>query len=92
MRIDSVVLCYAASATATLDTVLLDKTTSVNAPGPDNVFVSDDTDRTDATCRTYAPANPVAIGPDDMLQMIVKGKFTAASDITVSRLTVNLSN
>jgi hypothetical protein len=90
--IDSVVLCYAASAMATIDTVILDKTTSVTAPGTDTALVNDDTDRTDTTCRTYAPAGPVAIGPNDMIQLVVKGKFSAPSDIAISRLTVNLSD
>jgi hypothetical protein len=91
-RIDSMVLCYAASATAKLDNVILDKTTSVTAPGTDTTLVADDTDRTDTTCRTYAPATPAAIGPNDMIQLVVKGNFSAASDIAVSRLTVNLSD
>lgn len=91
-QIDSVVLCYAASAMATLDTVILDKTTSATAPGTDTALVLDDTDRTDSTCRTYAPATPAGLGPNDMIQLVVKGKFSAASDISVSRLTVNLSD
>jgi hypothetical protein len=91
-QIDSVVLCYAASATATLDNVTLDKTTSVTAPGIDTALVTDDTDRTDAACRTYTPAAPAAIGPNDMIQLVVTGRFSTTADLAVSRLTVNLSD
>jgi hypothetical protein len=92
-RLDSVVLCYAASATATIDTVTVDKATSVNGPGTDSQLVTDDTDRSDTACRTYAPASPAPIGPNDMLTFVVKGNFTGSPNfITVTRLTVNLSD
>jgi hypothetical protein len=90
--IDSVEFCYSASPTATIDSVAVERTTALNGPGTISNVISDDTDRSDAACRTYAAASPVAIGPDDMLTFVVVGKFTGSPNlITVHRLTVNLS-
>jgi hypothetical protein len=91
-RVDSVVFCYVAAPTATLDAVIVDKTTSVNGTGADTQLVNDDTDRTDTACRTYAPASPVPIGPNDMLSFAVKGNFTGSPNFIIpTRLTVDLS-
>jgi hypothetical protein len=91
-QIDSVEFCYSASPTATIDSVAVERTTAVNGPGAISNVIADDTDRSDAACRTYAAASPVAIGPDDMLTFVVVGKFTGSPNlITVHRLTANLS-
>ena len=91
VQLDNVVLCYAADSTATLDQVEVPKIT--NATGTSSVAypVFDSTNRTDAACRTYAPASPVTVGPDDSLEFVVEAQFTGASFISVTRLTANMS-
>ncbi len=90
-QLDSVVFCYAADATATLDQVEVPKITDATGSSSVAYPVFDTTNRTDAACRTYAPASPVTVGPDDSLEFVVEAQFTAASFISVTRLTVNMS-
>jgi hypothetical protein len=92
-QINSVVLCYAVNANATLDEFFLDKTTATTNLGPTTQLVADDTNRTDTTCRTYTPTGgSAAVGPNDMIQVVIRADFAAASSIGVSRLTVNMSD
>ena len=95
VSVDSFELCYdATNANVTLDRVFLFRNTATAATplGSANTPIDDDTDRHDATCRTYSAASPVALGPNDLVSIIVRAGFTAAGSIDVSRLTLNLSD
>ena len=97
VKIDSFELCYDATiANAKLDRVFLFVTKNATASdpipsAPGATPIDDDTDRTDSTCRTYAAAGPVTIGPNDFAQIVIRNAYTAASHVTVGRLTVHLS-
>ena len=97
VKIDSFELCYSATnAGAKLDRVFLfvirDATAANPVPGaPGETPIDDNTDRTDSSCRTYAAANPIAIGPSDFAQIVVRNAYTSATNVAVGRLTVHLS-
>lgn len=93
-QINSIVLCYQVPALATLDRVFLFQTTATTGVSSiqAKIPINDETDRTDDTCRTYTgTSGSVPVGPNDMLQLIIRADYTAASFIAVSRLTVNMS-
>jgi hypothetical protein len=97
VKIDDFELCYSATnAGAKLDRVFLfvvRNATASNAipSAPGETPIDDNTDRTDSSCRTYAAASPVAIGPNDFAQVVVRNAYTSATNVVVGRLTVHLS-
>jgi hypothetical protein len=93
-QINSVVLCYAANANATLDKFSVAKTTAATNTGLPTFPIDDGTDRTDETCRMYTPTGgSTAVGPNDMFQAVIVAGFAAGGGtLTVSRLTVNMSD
>ncbi len=93
VSIKSFELCYDVGASATLDRVFLftNTPTSAEVSPLGTTPINDETDRTDATCRTYAGAAPVPIGPTTLAEIVVRNDYAAASSITITRLTVNLS-
>jgi hypothetical protein len=92
-QINSIVLCYQVQASATLDRVFLWQTTATTGVfNSRDIPIDDETDRTDDTCRTYTgTGGSIPVGPNDMLQLIIRADYAAASYIAVSRLTVNMS-
>lgn len=96
VQIDSFELCYQASAPqATLDGVFLFKiadATAADWDGAGSTPISDDTDREDDTCRTYAGAAPVPLGPNDLAQVAVRVDYSGPGVLPVGRLSVNLSS
>jgi hypothetical protein len=95
VSIDGFELCYdATDAGVTLDGVFLYKSTPTSAnvnPGG-TVPIDDETDRHDASCRGYARATPVPVGPNDIAQVVIRANYDAAAGaIRISRLTLNLS-
>jgi hypothetical protein len=85
LRLNSVELCYSATlAPATLDAIFL----FVGGV----VKLEDDTNRHDNACRTYAPANPVALGPNDWVILVLRTAFSSASQIEVTSVAANLSD
>lgn len=94
VSITSFELCYnAAGATATIDRVFLFTSTpaGTNVSPSGTTPINDETDRDDTTCRTYAGAAPVPIGPTTLSEIVLRNDYSAAGGITVTRLTVNLS-
>jgi hypothetical protein len=96
MQINSFVLCYAVGLNAILDRVFLAKTTPVSSDVIPTVTtpIVDNTDRPsgERTCRTYAGASPVPIGPQDQVQIVLGADFSTLDSISVSRTTVNMSD
>jgi len=96
VRLDSFELCYRVSASATIADVSLTKATptSGNVSPSSSTPVNDVTSRPagEATCRSYAPASPVPIGPQDLIQINVVANFSSPSNIQITRSTVNLSD
>ncbi len=95
VSVKSFELCYAASAAAKITRVFMfsERPTSA-APHPSGATpISDDTERTDDTCRTYAAASPVALDPSALYEIVLRADFTAGSNsVNVSRLTVDLTS
>jgi hypothetical protein len=86
-------LCYNTLANATIDRVFLftNTPTSADVSPIGTTPIDDEADRTDAACRTYAGAAPIPIGPTTLTEIVVRNDYAAASSVTVTRLTVNLS-
>ena len=85
-------LCYAVTPAGVLDLVNVARSTATAAsstPGT-SLVISNDTDRTDSNCRTYTPASPVALGPNDAIQVQLRLDLTGGS-VDVSRATVIVS-
>lgn len=80
MELKSFELCYAASATAVLDEVTVRKIFSDSSTTfSDTTVISDDADRTDQTCRTYEPATPVVLGPNEYVEPSLSIQFSGGS-------------
>ena len=96
VQLDSFELCYRVFTNALITRVALAKSTPTSADiTPSQSFpISDDTLRHagEETCRTYSGAGPVAIGPQDMVQITLESSNAGSASIQVSRLTVNLSD
>lgn len=93
VSINSFELCYDAAPTATIDRVFLftNTPTSANVTPSGTTPINDETDRTDATCRTYAGAAPIPIGPTTLAEIVLRNDYSSAGSVQVTRLTVNLS-
>jgi hypothetical protein len=69
MELKSFELCYGAAATAVLNEVKVRTIESTSTtPFSDTTVISDDTDRSDSSCRTYEPSQPVVVGPNEFLE------------------------
>lgn len=82
-------LCYEALPGGVVDLVNVTRVTATAAdpiPGSD-LIVSEDVTFTDATCRTFTPPSPVALGPNDALQVQLRLDL-AAGAVDISRSTV----
>jgi hypothetical protein len=83
-------LCYKTIPTGVLDLVNVNVSTPTAAdpnPGSITSVISDDTDRTDSTCRSYAPAAPVALGANTILQVQLRLDVNTGSE-QITRTTV----
>jgi hypothetical protein len=89
-------LCYSgASPNATIDNVLMAVTQDASAANPfplPTEVNADNTNRDDTTCHVFLPVSPYPLQPNDMVQIGVRVDFaTAAGEIAVGRLTMNLA-
>lgn len=84
-------LCYQASASAELTFVEINTITHNNAPGTlgtRNQRFSENTTRTDQTCRFYALTTPYTLSQDDAVNMFIRVNWTvAASNFEIDRAT-----
>jgi hypothetical protein len=80
MELKSFELCYAASATAVLTELGVRKIFSdSSATFQDTTVISDETDRTDQRCRTYTPATPVVLGPNEYIEPSLSINFSGGT-------------
>jgi hypothetical protein len=85
-------LCYDASSTARLASVILEAFTEsdgISAPVLTTSIVEDNTLRTDNNCRTYTASTPVALGPGDYVALVAVVNYSTASqsDFLLGRAT-----
>ena len=74
-------LCYTASATAVLDSVFLQAFGNSNGTGTTYNLISDSTDRTDSTCRTYTIETPINMITSDHVNLFVTVQLANPADI-----------
>lgn len=81
-------LCYDAGASATLSEIsvrTIESTSSV--PFSDTTVISDETNRTDSTCRKYQPAEKAVLGPNEFVEPSVAITF-AGGEFRIYRTTL----
>ena len=74
-------LCYTASATAVLDSVHLQAFGNSNGSGTAYSLISDVTDRTDSTCRTYTIESPINMITSDHVNLFITVQLANPADI-----------
>ncbi len=87
-------MCYEAGGNVTLDRVSMSRVaniTTASIGGAQSTPIFDDQDRTDDACRTYAPASPVPLGPNDLVQITARVDYAAPGAVTISKLLVHLN-
>ncbi len=90
MQLKSFEVCYGAEATAILNEVevrTIESTASTLFS--DTTVISDETDRTDQSCRSYEPAGPVVVGPNEFIEPALSLNFSGGT-FRIARATLVL--
>lgn len=90
MQLKSFEVCYQGGATAILNEVVVRTIASTASTlFSDTTVISDETDRTDQSCRTYEPAGPVVVGPNEFVEPALGLNFSGGT-FRISRATLVL--